>query len=80
MFEYDDATEKTKIGCFYFSWEHIKWYDSYDEISKLHTFLQEHDDHYRFLRLGESVEDVEEEGYSEEYYYSISRSVDVDYE
>ncbi len=80
LFEYADATEKTKKGGIYFRWEHVKWYDSYDEISKLQTFLQEHDDHYKFLRLGESVEDVEEEGYSEEYYFSISRSVDVDYE
>ena len=31
LFEYADATEKTKKGGIYFRWEHIKWYDSYDD-------------------------------------------------
>ncbi len=80
LFEYADETVKTKKGGIYFKWEHIKWYDSYDEISKLQGFLNDHDDHFRLCRIGESAEDVEEQGYSEDYTFWINRSVEVDFE
>ena len=56
-------------------WDHIKWYESYDDIQTLEKFIQEaHDDEYefevdgkaqsscehiRFVRVGEDSGDIE---------------------
>jgi len=77
MFEYADEVKKTNKGGIFFRWEDIKWYDGFDEISKLHDFLNENDDHYRFFRMGENVDDVDEQGYSDNYYFELSRQVHV---
>ena len=69
----DYAGEK---GAFLFRWTGIKWYDSYEEIQAIQDFIDwcEGDDievdgkivqaaeYYRFVRIGEEMEDVEERG------------------
>ena len=59
---------------FIVSWSGIKWYEGYPEIDALNHFLdkcegdeiegiEEPWEHFRFLRLGEDVEDMVEKGY-----------------
>ena len=64
-------------GAFLFRWDHIKWYDSYEEIQAIQDFIQwcadEHievdgkqvnaDEYYRFVRIGEETDDNEVHGW-----------------
>jgi hypothetical protein len=64
-------------GAFLFRWDHIKWYDSYEEISAIQDFIDwcesekfEHEgkevdacDFYRFVRIGEETDDNEVQGW-----------------
>ena len=63
-------------GSLFFEWDHIKWYDSYEEIQAIEDFINwaedklkidgkeiDGDDHFRFVRLGEEYEDIEIRGY-----------------
>ena len=70
----DYAGEK---GAFLFRWGHIKWYDSYEEIAAIQDFLQwcadetievegkevAADEYYRFVRIGEEMDDNEVAGW-----------------
>ena len=58
---------------FFVYWSGIKWYTSYPEIQAIEEFLAECEaddfeelensyDHYRFVRLGEENDDIEEMG------------------
>lgn len=78
----------------YFSWNDkhrvlefdansVKWYDSYPEVQRLVKFLAEVQDlgyEYEFLRIGEEVEDVEEDssGDAENYMY-VERTIQVNF-
>jgi len=61
-------------GTFLVSWSNIKWYESYPEVVAINDFIDNCDgddiegleepwEHFRFLRLGEEVEDMVEKGY-----------------
>jgi len=64
-------------GAFLFRWDHIKWYDSFEEVSAIQDFLNwceneiiEVDDkgvdasnYYRFVRIGEETDDNEVQGW-----------------
>ena len=66
-------------GTTMFLWEHIKWYDSYPEVRAIPDFVSINTDylysaskdfdnhsyaeHFRFVRMGEDNEDIEEEGW-----------------
>ena len=66
-------------GTTMFLWEHIKWYDSYPEVRAITDFVSMNTDylysaskdfddhsyaeHFRFVRMGEDNEDIEEEGW-----------------
>ena len=64
-------------GAFLFRWAHIKWYDSFEEIQAIAEFLDwceserfEHEgkevdacDFYRFVRIGEEMDDNETQGW-----------------
>jgi len=57
-------------------WDYVKWYEGYECVDFVETFLQEipHED-YRFVRVGEESDDVEERG---DYYDSdvfVRRSI-----
>ena len=78
----------------YFSWNDkhrvlefdansVKWYDSYPEVQRLTKFLSEVQDlgyEYEFLRIGEEVEDVEEDssGDSQGFMY-VERTIQVSF-
>jgi len=64
-----------------FSADSIKWYDGYPDVARFTRFLsevQELEYEYEFIRLGEDMDDVEEDstGDSEGYLY-VSRSIEV---
>jgi len=64
-------------GTTVFSWDHVKWYESYPEIKAINDFVQMNTDylygvskdfldpaaHFRFVRMGEENADIEEEGW-----------------
>jgi len=64
-------------GAFLFRWGDIKWYDSYEEIAAIRDFVnwcaserievegEEVDaaEYYRFVRIGEEMDDNEVEGW-----------------
>ena len=62
---HEDYEEK---GNMLFAWDCIKWYDSYEEIRAIEDFLDWCDSDidaaecFRFVRIGEEVEDIEERG------------------
>ena len=67
--------KETDKATLYF-WDHIKWYDTYPEVSFITKFISELDENdYRFVRLGEEYEDNETDGYSEEFNLNIQRSI-----
>ena len=63
-------------GSIFFRWDHVKWYDSYEEVQAIEDFMDwcecedidvDGDSHaaidfFRFVRVGEDVEDVEQRG------------------
>jgi len=64
-------------GAFLFRWNSIKWYDSYEGIAAIQDFVNwcaceqievdgkevNADDFYRFVRIGEEMDDNEVEGW-----------------
>ena len=64
-------------GAFLFRWDHIKWYDSYEEVAAIQDFIEwcqseqvevdgkevSADEYYRFVRIGEEMDDNESHGW-----------------
>ena len=64
-------------GAFLFRWDHIKWYDSFEEIQALQDFidwcenedvevdgrLQSAAEYFRFVRIGEEMDDNVAQGW-----------------
>jgi len=64
-------------GAFLFRWDHIKWYDTFEEVSALQDFIEwcqceqievegkevNADEYYRFVRIGEEMDDNEVHGW-----------------
>lgn len=64
-------------GAFLFRWTGIKWYDSYEEIQAIQDFVDwcenesievegkevDASDYYRFVRIGEEMDDNEVQGW-----------------
>lgn len=66
-------------GAVLFQWDHIKWYDCFKEIVAIEEFMNDCDsegldEHYRFVRVGDETDDIEERGYGFDVY--ITRSVE----
>ena len=69
-------------GAFLFRWDHIKWYDSFEEVSAIQDFINWCDserievdgkevdaaDFYRFVRIGEETDDNEVQGWGFDIY------------
>ena len=57
-------------GC-NFHWDYIKWYEDFEDVGAMITLLNSlPDEDFRFVRIGENAEDVEEQGsyYDSEIY------------
>lgn len=73
-----DIKEEGKNQC-YLGWDSIKWYeDSYDDVDAVMNglrSLRENNYSYRFMRIGESYDDIEELCYNGDK----DREYDVEY-
>lgn len=73
----------------YFGWNYVKWYDGYNEVDAIMKgldYLQDNDYSYRYMRIGESYDDCEEQSYDGEKdenidleYPNMIRGFDDDY-
>ena len=64
-------------GAFLFRWGHVKWYDTFEEVEAIQDFIQwcedeqievdgkqvNADEYYRFVRIGEEMDDNEVQGW-----------------
>ena len=64
-------------GAFLFRWDHVKWYDSFEEVEAIQDFMQwcadeqievdgeqvNADEYFRFVRIGEEMDDNEVQGW-----------------
>jgi hypothetical protein len=71
-------------GALMVKWDYLKWYDSYEEIKCIESFMDtmdnltsdidgDCDEEYRFCRIGENMDDIEERGYLESF--NIHRAI-----
>lgn len=77
----DCNTFASKNDDFLLHYTHVKWYDTYPHISALmNTLRHMEEEHYHFLRLGDSNEDVEEKGYyfNNSFDTCVRREINVD--
>ena len=86
------VTDYDGTGNWLMRWDHIKWYDSYPEIAMIEKFIEGLDSDdlsefglkseeplaelYKFVRLGEDLDDNEVRGYGFEDIY-ISRHISM---
>ena len=57
-------------------WDHVKWYEGYECVDFMHCFLEHiSEEDFRFVRVGDSSDDIEEIGsyYDSDIY--IARSI-----
>ena len=64
-------------GAFLFRWDHIKWYDTFEEVQAIQDFIEwcedaqievdgkqvNADEYYRFVRIGEEMDDNATQGW-----------------
>ena len=61
-----------------FKWEGAKWYDNFPDVGALQRFMANiGEENYRFLRIGEQYNDIEEEGYLDCDGMYISRYIEL---
>lgn len=59
----EEIVQSDKSRIWFLVSEHIKWYDSYDEVQQFERFLDELDpEDFKFVRIGEEYEDIEIKG------------------
>ena len=74
-----DADEKLLgdydgYGSYLFRWDHIKWYDGYPWATAFNQMIEKieeklDDEAYRWICIGENLDDVEIKGYGFEHIY-----------
>ena len=69
-------------GAFLFRWANIKWYDSFEEVSAIQDFIKwctdeqievdgkqvNADEYYRFVRIGEEMDDNVSKGWGFDFH------------
>lgn len=79
----DEADIKADDDIVILHWDWVKWYSDYPEIKAIDKFLdklREKDAPYKFIRIGESAEDVEVDinyGNEDEYGEDITERIDT---
>lgn len=64
------------------TWDNIKWYENYEDVEFIMSFLRENAEKYQIKRIGEDIDDIEEELNDDEYeldVISIERYIDMNY-
>lgn len=88
--EVDPIYEATKLQDKYWlvEWDDIKWYDNWEDykvpcaVLSLRNELDEMDEPYHFIRVGEDYEDTEIDGLYEDIhmpYLRLKREIEVEY-
>ena len=67
-------------GAFLFRWDHIKWYDGYPWAEAFNQMVEKieeklDDEAYRWICIGENLDDVEIKGYGFDHIY-VRRSIE----
>ncbi len=89
-----DPDEMTsEHGKIWVTFEQVKWYESYSDVSKIMTALTQCEpimveskfgsyetDSYAFMRIGEDYDDIETHGDCYEFGINLSRNIEVDYD
>ena len=74
-FLYECVESENEDGTLY-HWTDIKWYDSFQEVSFIESFLDTiHCEDYAFIRIGEETDDNEHRGDSDIFGLCINRSI-----
>ena len=73
----DEATDsRTGENESRYYWESIKWYESYAEIRLIKAFLAMlPDDSYGIIRMGEELDDIEQDGVPYDFELYVERRV-----
>lgn len=53
---FQDVKNKTRT----MFWNCVKWYDDFEDVGFIESFIEKEDVQYRFIRVGEEMGDVEE--------------------
>jgi len=67
-------------GAMLFYWDHIKWYDRFEEVQAIIDFMdwaegEDHEDEFKFVRTGEELDDNEQRGWGFQDVY-VTRSIE----
>lgn len=59
-------------------WDYIKWYENtFLEVDYIMDFIRSLDSGYNFIRLGEEVNDTQEENNGDVYTLCVTRNIDI---
>lgn len=66
-----DITQNETVAVIQFT--DVKWYDNFEEVKYIMNFLHSNNRSFHFIRIGEDVDDTEEQMYqSDDEFYCIS--------
>lgn len=71
----DSITESPES--LFFSWDCVKWYESFEEVQQVENFVSEHGDDSGLLVIGEDLDDVRRKGSPNLGVYLL-RSIETD--
>lgn len=71
---YEKSNEKYSIITMV--WNYIKWYDDYEDVEFIMSFIRGNNTQYHFIRIGEEPGDIEEE--SNEEHWMLCESVYIE--
>lgn len=73
-------TSQFRKGDVLVEWYDVKWGISYPEVAKLHKWIEgQNEGYYRFLRIGEDRDDIEEHGdYAWDYISMTRPQIEID--
>lgn len=70
--------DNTKEVYRYLGWDYIKWYENtFLEVDYIMDFIRSLDSGYNFIRLGEEVNDTQEENNGDVYTLCVTRNIDI---
>ena len=65
-------------GAYYFYWNDVKWYESYEDVKTITKVIDNLDwEEYAFIRVGDDDDDVLYEGDHINFEIYVSRSIDI---
>lgn len=85
-----EEISSNRIYGYEMKYESVKWYEGYEDVKAFDAFKTKYLDlieeqetgkqwHFEFVRIGEELEDVEQEQNDSAYVLSVSRTIECDY-